>query len=318
MNNPVPGAAEFYAMRVVTRLTGLSADTIRVWERRYQVVAPSRTNGNTRRYSAAEVRRLTLLREAADLGHKIGDIAHLAETDLTRLINQDNVATLIRTTGRQVLRATEAYSHVRSEYLEAIGRYDVRKASDIFARAATLLSSSDFIFKLIVPILKEAGDRWAADTMSVAQEHLITAQVRSLLDQLMRMSLQAPGGMRILVATPAGHRHEFGVLIGALIAASKGFETIYLGPDVPEKDLISAATISRADVLLLGVLRDMAETELTDFTQLLNRLSKTVDTWLGLPPQNLANRSVPGIRFLERFEDLDMALTERMTQAFLR
>ena len=61
-----------YPMRVVSRLSGLTADTIRVWERRYQAVSPERTGGNKRRYSGSQVRRLVLLRRATELGHSIG------------------------------------------------------------------------------------------------------------------------------------------------------------------------------------------------------------------------------------------------------
>ena len=74
-----------YSMRVVTRMTGLSADTIRAWERRYGAVVPARTDGNTRRYSASDVRRLGLLKEATDRGHRIGDIAKLSEGELAEI-----------------------------------------------------------------------------------------------------------------------------------------------------------------------------------------------------------------------------------------
>jgi DNA-binding transcriptional MerR regulator len=311
MPNDLQSDASF-SMRVVARLTGLPADTIRVWERRYQVVAPTRTDGNTRRYSADDVRRLTLLREATDLGHRIGDVAYLGESALVRLINQDNIASLTAPEGSP-LRPADTYCRVRQDYLEAIRRFDVRQASDLLARSATLLSASDFIYKVALPILKEAGDCWAAGSFSVAHEHLISAQVRGLLDSLMRLYLPNQGGRRMLITTPEGHRHEFGVLIGALLAASKGFETIYLGPEVPEEDLMAAIAVSRADILLLGVLQDVSEPEAGALTSQLQRVSASVETWVGLPEASRLNRTVPGVRFLHRFEDLEMILTERMT-----
>jgi DNA-binding transcriptional MerR regulator/methylmalonyl-CoA mutase cobalamin-binding subunit len=306
--------ADLYSMQVVTRLTGLTADTIRVWERRYQVVAPTRTGGNTRRYSADEVRRLTLLREATDLGHRIGDIAYLPEAELARLIDQDNIAALTRA-GGEMGRAPDPYNRIRADYLTAIQRFDVRVAGELLARTASLVSSSDFIYKVVLPILKEAGDCWEKGIFSVAQEHLISAQVRCLLDSLMRLYMPAKGGRRMLVTTPEGERHEFGALVGALLAASKGFETIYLGPEVPEADLLSAIAVSRADILLLGVLRDRDASEELQLRRLLQQVSADVETWVGMPAESRSAGDVSTVRYLHRFEDMEMALMDRLVTA---
>ena len=77
-----------YPMRVVTRLTGLHPDTIRAWERRYDAVIPQRTNGNTRMFSAGDVRRLSILRELVDHGHAIGHIASLSDEALAVLVEE--------------------------------------------------------------------------------------------------------------------------------------------------------------------------------------------------------------------------------------
>ena len=75
-------------MRVVVRLTGLSADTLRAWERRYAAIAPGRTVGNARRYTEAQVRRLELLREAVSRGHAIGDVVELDDAAIAQLVRE--------------------------------------------------------------------------------------------------------------------------------------------------------------------------------------------------------------------------------------
>ena len=88
MSTIVTELGGLYPMRVVSRLTGLTADTIRVWERRYQAVKPERTRGNKRRYTGSQVRRLVLLRRATELGHSIGQVAPLPDEDLHRIIGE--------------------------------------------------------------------------------------------------------------------------------------------------------------------------------------------------------------------------------------
>jgi len=73
-----------YPLRTVARLTGLSPEVLRAWERRYRVVTPARTPGGTRRYSAADLERLRLLKAAVDAGHRIGDVARLDVAELSR------------------------------------------------------------------------------------------------------------------------------------------------------------------------------------------------------------------------------------------
>jgi methanogenic corrinoid protein MtbC1 len=302
-----------YPMRVATRMTGLSSHTIRVWERRYGAVVPHRTEGNTRRYSPEDVKKLQLLRQARDQGYPIGEIAGLTIGRLEEMVRRERVVD--RSPEGPPTESTDPYAHIRAQYLDRITTFDYYPALETLARAAALLPTAEFVFEILLPILRETGDRWESGSFSVAHEHAVSAQVRGLLDSLLRLASPQPGAPRVVLATPAGHQHEFGVMAAAYLAVARGLEPVYLGPDVPGTDLEQAITISRAGLILLAVEKAMDAGEARRFDALLVKLTMHCDVWVGLPGDHDARGRVDGVRYFHRFEDLDLALTERAVRA---
>lgn len=302
MSNNVQPITGLYPMRVVSRLTGLTADTIRVWERRYGAVAPDRTEGNKRRYSGGQVRRLVLLRRATELGHSIGQVARLQDEDLRRIIGE---------TGPDIASQASLYSAIVEDYLGAITAYDVQRAESILSRTAAILPPMTLTLEVIVPLMRRVGEEWRADRLRISHEHMISGQLRSLLGTLMRHNDPVSGAARVVIATPPRHLHEFGAIIGAYIAASRGFEPIYLGAHMPFADIAEAAEESGAELVLLSVARDCEPDEQRALEEGLRLLSQHTEVWLGLPEgHDLSSAEVPA-KIFHRYEDLDAALVTR-------
>jgi DNA-binding transcriptional MerR regulator len=302
MTNNVKEMSGLYPMRVVSRLTGLSADTIRVWERRYGAVAPDRTDGNKRRYSGAHVRRLVLLRRATELGHSIGQVVELSDQDLRRLIGESSPDI-----GSQV----SLYAAIVADYLKAIFEYDVRRAESILTRTAAILPPMTLTLEVIVPLMRRVGEAWNANQLRIAHEHIISGQLRSLLGTLMRHEQPASGAPRIIVATPPHHLHEFGAIVGAFIAAGRGFEPIYLGTHMPLEEIAEAADQSGATLVLLSIARDCEPGETQELISGIASLAKQHEVWLGIPEQHDLCRFPLPAKLLHRYEDLDLALTNQ-------
>lgn len=302
-----------YPMRVVKRLTGVSPDTIRAWERRHGAVEPARSSGKTRYFSDDDVRRLILLRQAVERGHRIGNIAELSEQELTELVDQEAQLGSLGDDGSLVdVEPPEIrYGAIRKQYVASILRFDVARASDLLCRSATLLDRNAFLYQVVMPTLREIGERWEAGKLSPAHEHLVSAQVRGLLDTLLRQHAPLPGAPKVVVTTPPDEHHELGAAVGALLSASRGFSTIYLGPNLPEEDIRLAVEESRADLLVLGVERGMRPREVARLSELLEHLSSHVEVWVGIPEDHPAYGRVGQVRYFMRFEDFDAALLER-------
>ncbi len=302
MVNNVKEISGLYPMRVVSRLTGLSADTIRVWERRYGAVAPDRTDGNKRRYTGAHVRRLVLLRRATELGHSIGQVVQLPDAELRRLLGESSPDV-----GSQV----SLYAAIVEDYLKAILEYDVRRAESILTRTAAILPPMTLTLEVIVPLMRRVGEAWIADQIRIAHEHIISGQLRSLLGALMRHEQPATGAPRIIVATPPRHLHEFGAIIGAFMAAGRGFEPIYLGTHMPLEEVAEAAEQSGAALVLLSIARDCEPGEAQELIAGISSLAKQHEVWLGIPEHHELSRFPLPVRLLHRYEDLDVALTSQ-------
>lgn len=308
------GDAATYPMRVVTRLTGLTADTIRVWERRYGAVRPERTEGNVRRYSGGEIRRLTLLREAIARGHSIGEIGALPDEELERMSAEPALRGAHEGGEGEATQRSRWWPIVES-YLDAIERYDLRRADEILTRTAVLTSPRELALEIIAPILREVGERWQHGATSIAQEHVVSGQVKTVLGTLLRSSASDPGAARMVVAAPEGHQHELGALIAGVLAATRGVVPIHLGPDVPWSELLGAVRRAEADVLLIAFARDLRDDELRRSKTEIEALGSEIELWIGAPPGHVAARASVRARVFHDFRALDAALVHRFSRA---
>lgn len=262
-------AAQSYPIRAVARFTGLSVDTLRAWERRYQAVAPTRGDRG-RVYSDADIDRLKQLAILVERGHPIGTVASLSAGELTGLIDGSDAQAQIR---------DEPPAADLTGLLRALDRYDLAAIESVLARHAAVLPTRELVFAVILPLLRALGDRWEAGTLSVAQEHLVSAIIRSVLGGLLRSIARSDGSPRIVFATPAGERHELCLLCAAVLTASAGYGVLYLGPDLPAADIAHAAEISGATGVVLGTTTPGAVTR-AEARQLAKALSH-VDLWIG-------------------------------------
>ena len=264
-----------YRIGTVSRLTGLSADVVRVWERRYGAIKPLRSEGGSRLYSDADIARLRRLRQAVELGHAIGQVAKLPETEL------DNLSARQRAMVAVDQEDADPYAMTRERFLEAINRFDVVGADDEISRAATLYPPRVIVKSIVSPLLREIGDRWAHRDFGIAQEHIATNLLRNLLSSLFRLYPPDDAAETIVMATTAGERHEFGILISALIAATRGWRVVYLGVDLPATEIIRTVKTVRARVLALSVVNSLNQQTGEDLNLIAASLPQTTRVWIG-------------------------------------
>jgi DNA-binding transcriptional MerR regulator/methylmalonyl-CoA mutase cobalamin-binding subunit len=261
-----------YPIRAVSVLTGVSIDTLRAWERRYGAVTPVRDQRG-RLYSDADVRRLTLLRDAVAQGHAIGRIARLPEAQLAKLVHAKPSAP----------EEPRMSSPVDTRLIvDALDRFDASAVETELARAAALLRPAEVLREVLMPVLADVGDRWHDGRARIAHEHMLSATVRNVLGSLLRIHSRAGVPDRLLFATPAGERHEFGTLGAATLAASGGLGVIYLGPDLPADDIVAVTEVVPVDVVVLGV-SDAGDADRVDreVASVARRLDARIELWLG-------------------------------------
>jgi DNA-binding transcriptional MerR regulator/methylmalonyl-CoA mutase cobalamin-binding subunit len=236
-----------YPLRTVAAMTGLTPDLIRAWEKRYQVVAPIRGARGARLYTAGDVAHLRLLARAVGGGRAIGDVAALRSEELENLVAQ-------KSPDGQELGSPQAIpsrEHFVEQILERLGRFDGAAVNRLLGDALIALGARNFTLEIAVPLVHRAGTRWAEGRLPVAAEHLLTATLRNLLGGLIHRRVEA--GRPLLLTTPAGERHEIGLLLVALLALDAGVNVVTLGVDLPAAEIVEAAKHRRARVLGLSV-----------------------------------------------------------------
>ena len=247
-----------HPMRVVTRRTGLSADLLRAWERRYEVVRPSRSEGGRRLYSDADIERLRLLYRATLAGRSIGQVAELSTEALATLLRQDAAADAEAERAGEGARGSELVAPpLTADYLadclRAVERLDVPGLDAILRRAAVALPAAAFLEALVVPLLERVGTRWREGTLRPVHGHLASAVLRRVLDRVIESASSPLATANLVVATPAGQVHEFGALLVAATAAAEGWRVTYLGADLPAEDIAEAAARTRPRAVALSV-----------------------------------------------------------------
>ncbi|MEN3330761.1 MAG: MerR family transcriptional regulator, light-induced transcriptional regulator [Blastocatellia bacterium] len=259
-----------YRIGAVTRLTGLSADVVRVWERRYGAVRPQRSQAGTRLYSDADIARLRRLRQAVEKGHSISQAARLSDEELAGVVSEVS----------QASAATSPYTTVRERFLEAITRMDVVTAGLEMSRAATLFPARDLIKQIVAPLLADIGERWAHREFGVAHEHVATNLLRNLLSSLIRLYPPDGHAETIVLATLAGERHELGLFLAALIAATRGWRVVYVGTDLPADEIAYAVRITKSRYVALSLINQHPEAT-DELRGLAKHLPATVRVWVG-------------------------------------
>jgi methylmalonyl-CoA mutase cobalamin-binding subunit len=245
-----------HPMRVVTRRTGLSADLLRAWERRYEVVQPSRSESGRRLYSDADIERLGLLYRATLAGRGIGQLARLSTPELAALVRRDADADRSGN-GAQRLQPVAPPAHPRADYLgdsfRAIERLDAVALEAVLRRAVVALPADAFLDALVVPLLEGVGTRWREGTLRPVHGHLASAVLRRVLDRVIETAASVGAAPNLVVATPAGQLHEFGALLAAATAAAEGWRVTYLGASLPAEDIAAAAAQTRARAVALSI-----------------------------------------------------------------
>lgn len=244
--------AKRHPIQVVVRRTGLTADVLRAWEKRYGVIEPGRSEGGRRLYSDDDIERLRLLRRATGAGRRISQIAGLATEELAALVKEDEREEAVVAIEPDVEAVQAAEVHLR-DALTAVARLDARELEAVLGRAMVTLSASIFVERVAGPLMRRVGEMWSHGDVSPANEHLASAVLQRVVGKIIEAAEPPSSALSLVVATPAHQMHEFGALFAAATAAAEGWRVTYLGRDLPAVDIAAAARETSADAVALSI-----------------------------------------------------------------
>lgn len=283
-------AAELtYPLRTAAEASGLSEHVLRAWEKRHRLVVPARTPGGTRRYSAADVDRLRLAKAAVDAGHRIGNLASLSNDQLRDLTSRGTP-----------FAAGDAIDRV----IRALGGFREREAEREIALQISALGPGEFCRSFAAPLLRRIGDEWAAKQLCVASEHLGSSLIRGALTGALRAATEGTSGPCVVLTSLHGESHELGTLMAGIAVAYGGATPLFLGPDLPVREIVVACLTRRARAVALGVVQTAGAQQLRDLRRLRKDLPTKIDIWVGGEGARRL-KLPPGVTYVDSISDAE-------------
>lgn len=256
--------SEGYTIQAVSRMTGLSIDVIRVWERRYAAVVPERADNGHRRYDDDHVRRLVLLRDAISRGQTISKLAPLRTDEIEKLLSESPYSP------EQDAAAVERlFAHVLAA-----------RTSDLTGELAQVLASrppAEACDGVLGPLLERVGNAWESGEISPAYERIASTAIGTVLLSLLKHADRG-GSPRVLFATLPGEQHGLGALMSAYAAADAGIHAVYLGTEVSVDDIVRAVDDLDAAGVAISAISHPID---ADIARLAQRLDGRAKIWTG-------------------------------------
>ena len=225
-----PGDEPVALVRIgeLARRTGVRAETIRAWERRYEIVSPTRSEGGFRLYSPAQEDRIRSMRDLIAQGvapaQAAEQVRHGAATPRP---SPEPAGTGSPDGDAEALTA-------------ALLAYDEETANTVLDRSLGAFSLDVVTGAVILPAMADIGRRWTRGEVSIAQEHFATHVVRGRLLGLAR-GWGSGFGPRAVLGCPPGELHDIGLIVFGLALRGRGWRVVYLGPDTPVDMILEAA-----------------------------------------------------------------------------
>jgi DNA-binding transcriptional MerR regulator len=248
-------AEELLRIGELSKRTGVSTESLRAWERRYELLRPSRSAGGLRLYSLDDLERVRKMRAHLAAGLAAAEAARLASAPS----DEDSQS------------ASADPARLRASLAAAVERFDEAAAQALLDRAVAALSIDALLLEVVLPYLNELGARWERGETSIAQEHFASGLLRGRLLGLSRGWGHGVGPIALLACLP-GEFHDLGLIAFGLALRARGWRIVFLGADTPADTIDTAAhEIDPALVALSGVSPERLRPVMTQLRRLAAR-----------------------------------------------
>ncbi|PYB77088.1 MerR family transcriptional regulator [Rhizobium wuzhouense] len=268
----------------VLSISGITKLVLHAWERRYGIEPTQRSGTGRRFYTAEQAERLRLLKVCSDAGHRIGNLITLPLDELQRI------------------ETTQIERERNAPLIAAIRAMDGEAFRNLLLARAESEGPDVFLDTTALPLLRDIGNLWSEDELSIAAEHLATATLKRLLgtmfDTSPRPGADAP---RLITATLSGEEHEIGALAAAWIARLHGWDSLCLGPNLPPEEVAAAAETRQARMVCISAVHGKPARLEAGLRQLRGALPRTIRLVTG-GPAYAAMPALDGVSYLPHFD----------------
>lgn len=249
-----------YSIKELEALTGIKAHTIRIWEKRHNIIQPERTDTNIRLYSDDDLKQILNVSILYNQGYKISKIAGLSHAELVEKINEIS---------SESTPETEVFI---DQLTISMVELDEMKFNHLLSQCILKYGFENTMLKVIYPFLRKIGVLWLSNQINPAQEHFISNLIRQkLIVAIDGIDYSIDENLPTCVFfLPENELHEIGLLFFHYLIKRKGYKTYYLGQNVPFIDLKKSVEKVNADILISTISYIGSEKQLTDFLAVLD------------------------------------------------
>tara|TARA_B110000211_G_C14034761_1_gene533940 strand:- start:726 stop:1604 length:879 start_codon:yes stop_codon:yes gene_type:complete len=285
-----------YSIKDLERLSGIQAHTIRIWEQRYGLLLPNRTDTNIRSYSDYYARKLLNVTTLIQNGWKISKASKLSQEEINNEIQKlieslDIVEGVDTVIVNQIVESGMSLSEAAFEkaFSSALVKYGIR----------------DSYLKVIYPTLVKVGLMWSKDDVVPIQEHFITNLIKQkLFSAIDALPYQNKEKGSWLLFLPEGEHHELGLLMANYILKEKGYKVVYLGGNVPMDDLINVVSEGGIDNLLMFAVARQTVASVSSLVADLGALTNDYQLWIAGNFENELIEELKGnVNFVHDFNE---------------
>lgn len=252
-----------YSIKDLEQLSGIKAHTLRIWEQRYSLLNPKRTDTNIRYYDDEDLKLILNVALLNDNGFKISKIASMKMEEIREEV--------VKLTDRSLTHDDQIHALTISMIEMDEERFDKVLSGNI-----QKLGFEQTMLNIIYPFMSKIGVLWQTGAINPAQEHFISNLVRQKLIVAIDKQTSQEGGKKFLLFLPEGELHEISILFASYLIKSKGHRVIYLGQSTPNDDLLAVYKIHEPEYLVTIITTSPASEYVQDYINALSeRFSKS-------------------------------------------
>ena len=238
-----------FSLGVILRETGINADTLRAWERRYKLPQPSRSEGGQRLYSPRDIEIIKWLMQRQKEGMRIGQAAKLWHRKVA--VGESPLAgDTLNLNIEEGLPEASRLQVFQDNWVRACISYNEAQAEQVTGEAFTRFPLELVFTKILLPSIREIGELWYKGEISVQQEHFASALLMRRIEAMIAASPASTRPEKIIVACPPKEEHTLSSLLLTLFLRRRGFHIIYLGTNVPLEEFKETVETIKPELVL--------------------------------------------------------------------
>lgn len=302
-------------IRAVAHRTGISADTLRVWERRYGFPVPSRRTGGSRLYSESDILRIELIARALEVGFRPSEVVAMPTAELSKLLEAGEAKeSSTAVTSRAASVRTPGPVPTVDDVIEALRADDILTVRARLRSAAVALGPRAFVTDLAHPLSVRVGELWAEGLLQVRHEHLASVCLTAQLHLLLGALEDGERSPCVLLATLPAEPHLLGIDMVAVYLATALAAPRVLGADTPPAQIVDAARAMSVDAIGISI-SPAAEGRAAARAAkwVFDHLPEGTELWIGGGGARPIAAAVPLARVVTTWAELDAAVAETRT-----